>query len=233
MIPTHAPSLDSYWTTLAQQLPIFSENDQHVALTIYRELARGEPLTAEQLAHALDVPIPRAREALARESIKSFTYSDDQGRLLGFGGLATAPMHHRFEVKGHTLWTWCAWDSLFLPELLGETARVASPDPETGEVVRLTVAPDRIQTVQPTTAVLSFLSPKTHDLDTSARNAMANFCHFVFFFASHESGERWATKHPGTFLYTLEDASELAKRVNQRNFGHALRSARQPAGSGR
>jgi alkylmercury lyase len=42
-------------------------------------------------------------------------------------------MHHRFEINGLTLWTWCAWDSLFIPEILAQTARVASRDPETGE----------------------------------------------------------------------------------------------------
>jgi alkylmercury lyase len=33
-------------------------------------------------------------------------------------------------MNDRTLWTWCAWDSLFLPEILGHPARVTSPDPE-------------------------------------------------------------------------------------------------------
>jgi hypothetical protein len=33
---------------------------------------------------------------------------DGQGRVLGFGGLAGAPMHHRLEVDGRDLSTWCA-----------------------------------------------------------------------------------------------------------------------------
>ncbi|MGH7575101.1 MAG: organomercurial lyase [Longimicrobiales bacterium] len=49
-------------------------------------------------------------------------------------------MHHRFEIDARTLGTWCAWDSLFIPELLGEAARVQSTDPETGEVVRCVTA---------------------------------------------------------------------------------------------
>src|SRR2546422_6561781 len=56
--------------------------------------------------------------------LKAFVYPDDEGRVLGFGGLAAAPMHHRLEVDGRTLWTWCAWDSLFIPEILGKRARV-------------------------------------------------------------------------------------------------------------
>jgi len=51
---------------------------------------------------------------------------------------------------------------------------------------------------------------------------MASFCHFIFFFSSRSSGERWLTKHPDTFLYSLDEAFTLAKRFNVRNFGSEL-----------
>ena len=41
--------------------------------------------------------------------------------------------------------TWCAWDTLFLPALLGETAEVRSTCPVTGSVVELVVAPDAVK----------------------------------------------------------------------------------------
>jgi hypothetical protein len=47
-------------------------------------------------------------------------------------------MHHRFEVQGRTLWTWCG-GSLFIPEILGRSAHVTSADPENGEIVNLVV----------------------------------------------------------------------------------------------
>lgn len=59
---------------------------------------------------------------MERGAIKSFVYPDGEGRVLGFGGLTVAPMHHRFEVGGRILWTWCAWDSLFIPGTLGRQA---------------------------------------------------------------------------------------------------------------
>lgn len=120
------------------------------------------------------------------------------------------------------LWTWCAWDSLFIPELLGATARVESPDPESGELVRLVVRPSGVTSVRPNTAVVSFHMPDASELDVSAANIMETFCHFVFFFAARGSGELWVAKHPGTFLYPIEDAVTLAKRLNIRNYGHEL-----------
>ena len=139
--------------------------------------------------------------------------------MLGFGGLAVAPLHHRFEVDGRSLWTWCAWDSLFIPEILGQTARVTSPDPETGELVRLVVTPHRIESAEPGSAVVSFLLPDADAFGRSAANVMAKFCHFVFFFGSRASGERWLAKHPGTFLNSVDEAFSLAKRLNARIFG--------------
>jgi alkylmercury lyase len=112
------PTLEQYWERLASELPAFSPEEQRAAVTLYRELAKGQVVDAEQLARALDVSPAEGRALLARDSIKAFTYADDQGRVLGFGGLAVPQMQHRFEVDGRTLWTWCAWDSLFIPEIL-------------------------------------------------------------------------------------------------------------------
>jgi alkylmercury lyase len=217
-----APPLDEYWGKLSSQLRPFSSEEQRVAVTLYRELAKGKAVDADQLARALGLSPGESRELLQHDVIKNFIYPDKDGRVLGFGGLATAPMHHRFEVEGRTLWTWCAWDSLFIPEILGRSARVTSPDPETREIVRLIVTPDLVESVVPTEAVVSFIQLEADVFRTSAANLMASFCHFVFFFASRSSGERWIAKHPGTFLYSVEDAFTLAKRLNARNFGSEL-----------
>jgi len=85
----------------------------------------------------------------------------------------------------------------------------------------LVVSPDRVESVEPVDALVSFLLPDGH-FRTSAANVMAQFCHFVFFFPSRSSGERWVGKHPGTFLYSLDEAFALAKRLNAKNFGTEL-----------
>jgi alkylmercury lyase len=227
-----APALDAYWETLAGHLRPFSPDEQRTAVELYRQLAKGKAVDAAQLGDALGVSAAEARALLQREAIKAFVHPDAEGRVLGFGGLAAAPMHHRFEVSGRTLWTWCAWDSLFIPEILGRQARVNSPDPESREVVRLTVSPERVDSVVPAKAVVSFIQPEAEMFQSSAAKVMAQFCHYVFFFSSRQSGERWVAKHPRTFLYSLDDAFTLAKRFNARNFGPELArraSSRAPA----
>ena len=216
------PALDAYWEKLVAHLRPFSPDEQRTAVELYRQLAKGKAVDAAQLGDALGVSTVEARALLEREAIKAFVYPDAQGRVVGFGGLAAAPMHHRFEVSGRALWTWCAWDSLFIPEILGQQARVNSPDPESREVVRLTISPERVDSVVPAETVVSFIQPDAEVFQSSAANVMANFCHYVFYFASPSSGARWTAKHPGTFLYSLDDAFALAKRLNARNFGPEL-----------
>jgi alkylmercury lyase len=216
------PAVDEYWRALAPHLRPFSPEEQRAAVALYRELAKGQAVDAAQLGQALGIPAAESRTLLQRDSIKCAVFPDREGRVLGFGGLAAAPMHHCFVVDGRDLWTWCAWDSLFLPKILGHQARVASPDPETGEVVRLVVTPERIESVEPKDTVISFVWLDAEVFRTSAANIMAKFCCFVYFFASPASGERWVSKNPGTFLCTLEEAFALAKRFNEHNFGMAL-----------
>jgi alkylmercury lyase len=194
------PPVDEYWGKLASFLRPFSPEEQRAAVALYRELAKGSPVHADQLGHALGISPTESRALLQQEAIKCFVYADDEGRVLGFGGLAAAPMHHRFEMEGRTLWTWCAWDSLFIPEILGRSAHVTSADPENGEIVSLVVAPDHVESAVPETAVVSFIELDAPVFQGSAANVMANFCHFVFFFSTRSSGERWIARHPGTFL---------------------------------
>jgi hypothetical protein len=65
---------------------------------------------------------------------------------------------------------------------------------------------------------VSFLRP---DAPFDA-GVIQSFCHFVHFFASSQAGERWGAAHPGTFLLTLGQATDLAARANTRMFPRTL-----------
>ncbi len=210
---TTTPQVEEYWAALEQALPDSSPEEQRAAVVLYRELARGRAVTPEQLGRALNVSQADAEALLGRPSIRSFMYRDAQDQLVGFGGLTIVPMHHKLGVAGRTLWTWC----------LGLRAEVESPDPETGRLVRLVVAPNQVENVDPEGTVVSFVMPDT--LDQSAATVIASFCHFIFFFESRDSGERWVAKHLGTFLYPLSVAFDLARRWNRARFGAALASS--------
>jgi alkylmercury lyase len=199
--------------------------EQRAGLVLLRELARGEPVAVAQLARALGVPVETAQVLLTDSAMSPFGHKDEEGRIQGFYGLSVTPTHHQLTINGRTLWAWCALDTLLYPELFHASAVIETRDPETGELVRLMVSPDRIETAEPAGVVASIRRPEGWDA-TSAARIIASFCHFHFFFASRESGERWVAKHPETFLLQLDEVYSFIKRINAHLFGAELAQLR-------
>lgn len=118
---------------------------------------------------------------------------------------------HKIFLDRRKLWAWCAWDALFLPRRLGATLDVRSRCPVTGREITLRVAPEGVKSVEPAKVVVSFLEPsRPFDGDI-----IKSFCCFVHFFIDAESGERWTSERPGTFLISLEDAFELGRLTDE------------------
>lgn len=202
-------------------VPRFDAMGGRLAVALYRELATGAAVPLARLAALLDVPQERVASVLSASTV----FYDGSGAVTGFRGLALAEVSaHRFRVDGVTLYTWCAWDSLFIPGILGRTADVVSRDPVSGGEILLRIAPDRVEHVDPAGTVLSFLAPERR-LD---RDVIRNFCHFVHFFRSADHARTWTAAHPGTFLLSVEDGFALGRLTNARNFGDALGAATAP-----
>ncbi len=183
--------------------------EQRVSLQLYRLLAEGQPVAPARLARALGFS-----EATVKSILEGWpgVYYDEERCVVGYWGLALRKMAHRFEVQGRLLYTWCAWDSLFIPELLQQVATVTSSCPVTSEAIQLTVAPGSIRDCRPAGTVMSFLTPPA---ESFRRDVIQHFCHYVHFFSSADAGAQWLTKHKGTFLLSLDRAAELARIKNR------------------
>ena len=204
-------TLNALASELLARLPTMTGEEQRLGLEIYRQLAQGEPVLRSELAEALEAPTNTVDELLGHPNLKCLTYTDKQGRIIGFGGLAVREMPHRFRIDGRTLYTWCAWDSLFLPSILDLEAEVDSPAPGGTVRVHLKVAPDGVKEVQPRNAVMSFLLPSAHTFQADVLKAMASFCHYIFFFPNRENAAAWARSHPDTTVISVSEAFELGR----------------------
>ncbi|MGH7820905.1 MAG: organomercurial lyase [Candidatus Binatia bacterium] len=213
------PNVTELADTLVSAFPKLDPVKRRVAIATYRRLALGRPVPVRDIGAEAGVVEAEVRRILG-EWIGVFR--DPEDRIVGFWGLAIPKMKHRFEVDGVALHTWCAWDTLFLPELLGRTARVESACETSGEPVRLTVSPAAIEGAEPSSPVMSFLAPEASRFQ---QDVIENFCHYVHFFRSREDGEKWVGRAPGTFLLTLDEAFEIARRKNRLQFGALLESA--------
>jgi alkylmercury lyase len=197
---------------LADQLitvgPALAEREQHLAITLYRLLAEGEPVGAPALADRAAMPRDEVERTLSEWG---GIFTDEQANVIGFLGLSIRPMPHRLTVAGRTLYAWCAFDALFLPELLDATAQVESRFPTTGEQITLTVTGTEVSNLRPEATVLSYLH-KDKPLDQHVINT---FCHFIHFFADPAAADEWTAQRDGTFTISVADGREIARLVNR------------------
>lgn len=205
---TERPTLDDLVDILRPAFPSLNKLEQKVSLQIYRLLCKGSPVTQQMLAESLQIPIEIIHEMLVRWWGIHF---DHQDRIIAYWGLTIQPTQHCFEINGQVLYAWCAWDTLFLPEILQIPARVESLCATTRARIRLTISPNRVEHVQPKYTVISFMTPEAA---RAKENVVTHFCHFVHFFESQEAGLVWTGQHTGTFLLTIDEAHRLGRKIN-------------------
>jgi len=204
--------VDAIDAALAAATPRLDEGGRHLATAVLRLLAAGDPVSVPAAAAAAGLPARRAGELL-----RSWpgVFWDDRGQVTGFWGLALLPMPHRIRRAGTDLYAWCAFDPLFLALVIGDL-QAATADPVSGEAISYHLARDgAISGASHPHSVLSFLRPSQPWDD----DVMTAFCHYVWHFTSPATAQRWTAAHPGTFVLSLDDAAELARRHGARAFG--------------
>ncbi len=191
---------------------------QRALLTLYRLIAEGEPVSVERLAVKLGLDDNTVRNLLGRLPPSTYQY-DEPGRIIGFGGLSQTPTRHQFMVGGRDLYTWCAFDGLFLPQLLGSPARITTACPVTRADIRLTVTPEGVEKADPDGVVMSFVMPETAGYRADLRGT---FCRYVNFFASDQAGAAWLTENAGAAMLSLAEAYALGRIRNETGFKDIL-----------
>lgn len=214
--------LDRISAAILAILPALDEAERRISLSLYRLLAAGEPVSTESLARAAGADRARVERMLAAWP---GVYRDAEGRVIGYWGLTIAKTRHRMIAGSRQLYAWCAWDTLFLPEILDGDARVESSCQATAEPVVLRVGPAGVEAggARP---FVSFVAP---DPGKIAADVVGNFCHFIHFFATERAGREWVAGRPSAVLATLDEAWALGRERNARHFA----GMRLSSGAGR
>jgi len=204
--------------TITGLFPKLTHQEQEIALKLYQLLTEGSPVSFESLSKALGLS-----EEVVKSTLKEWygVYFDDSGDVIGFWGLALPEMSHRFILNGKTLYTWCAWDSLFIPNLIQRTAHVESTCPVSGKKIYLTVSPKQLKKIEPTGAVMSLITPEAAKI---RENVIMHFCHYVHFFYSRDLGHEWISQNQGTFLLSIHDSFALGHMKNQGRFNKIFKN---------
>jgi alkylmercury lyase len=193
--------------TLATRLTAHLDCTQDVACRqIMRAMVEtGQPLAPVHLARRLQMSQENLTAHLARVPDTEF---DAQGYIVGWG-MTLLPTQHHFLLKDHSLFTWCAFDTVLFPPLLQVEAQVQSVCEATDQPITFVATRSAgIADLLPATSVLSLILP-TERCDC----VRGTFCEQSLFFQSEEAASSWMVLHPDAVLLSVEEAAALGQMV--------------------
>lgn len=213
--------VDDLAAAAAAALPPLDGAQRLVGLAVYRAMAEGLPATPARLAGLSGLPLAVVAEVVAGLP----TATVEAGAVIAFLGLQVTPGHHRLAFGNVVLGTWCAWDTLFLPELVGRVGTATSVCPVTGDPVTVVVDPVcGVRHAVPAGARLTFVArPRPYGDDLAV-----GFCRWIHFVRDDEAGAAWIAGHDGAgrsadapelTVLSLADGVALGRRTNALLFG--------------
>lgn len=193
----------------------YGPNRSRLLIEVMRALAVGRPVTRERVGRLIaGLGIDRDD---AHRFLREVTERDADDNIVGACGLSLNRTPHRFTINGVRLSAWCAEDTLVLPAMLDQTATVESRSPASGETIRLTVSPQRVEAVNPAGAVVSMVVVDPDAAEMSSVEAIwSAFCHHIYFFASREEAVRWAAGRDDIEILSVDAAYELGRQLSSR-----------------
>lgn len=146
-------------------------------------LRQGRRATAEQLARSAGLEADRTRRALAAMADRGATELDEDGNVVGIGGLSLVPTHHELLLDGVPLYTWCAFDALGIPPAAGVDAHAQSRCGHCGRTLGVAFAAGE---PQGTPEVITWFP-----LCETAENVRRDFCDSANLFCNRDHLDTW------------------------------------------
>lgn len=197
-------SLERIAQQLVEYLRCQHEREEVLFQRVLRRLATGRPVEVSHLADTAGWGPGEVEEYLdGMSSIER----DGVGRVVGWG-LTLLPTAHRIQFQEHTLFTWCALDTLMYPVRLDRTAQVVSTCPITHLPITFSVSPLDIVDILPARAVMSLVLPLQQGDCTRE-----SFCVHSHFFSSAHAASLWQATYACALLFSMEDAAFLGHFV--------------------
>ena len=186
---------------------------------VMRVLALGHPVAEEQISRIiteLGIDGDKANQFLSQVAER-----DGSSNIVGIMGMSLNETAHRLDLNGTHLFAWCAMDTLFLPAMLNQIATIESASPVSGQTVRLTTSPQKVEAFEPASALLSFVvvEPDQANLN-SVESIWSTFCSHIYFFASYEEAEQWVGGREEIEILSVEEGFELGKLLSSGFLSH-------------
>ncbi len=171
-----------------------------------RLLSRGRPVPPKDIADALGVSEETVE--LTLNAMGTGVKRDEAGDVVEIFGLSLNPTRHRFIVGDQELYVWCAGDAISFAGALQQPVRIESTDPVSGDAIRLETTPEGVKSVEPESAVVSYVT------SVDPEDIRESFCNSVNFFTSPETAQQYLSTRPGLKMLTVRDVEEVNRVTN-------------------
>ncbi|MGH7777718.1 MAG: organomercurial lyase [Candidatus Dormibacterales bacterium] len=173
------------------------------------------PVTSSRLAEVMGWPVSEA-EALARQGGWG-TRIEDGLITVNPEGAPSAPRRYLQIGDRRVGVTGCAPDVFLYAPLVRPSLQLDETCPVTETPIRLTFTPNRVESVDPSGAVVVMPHPREldqpesgFDLEECRTDLDGNLCSQCPFYSSAEAAQGWAAAHPGGRLFPIREAWDLS-----------------------
>ena len=192
-----------------------------LSVALYRGLGAGLPVERATVAKELSLSA-REVDRLITLLPPSTIDLDGEDAVIGFAGLSLGKANHVFRVGQLKLHTWCVFDALFLPQILGKPATSVTHCPKMGMEIVVAIDPAKGVGCELLRPVMSIVAPSKTACCENLRGA---FCNHVNFFVDEITFRGWSDSGTDVDCVSLEVAYGLARQRNQYRYGEHLSSA--------
>lgn len=187
---------------------------QKISVEIYRLLSKGKPISIISLANKMNMKEKNLKTLLSTFPSSAIEYNKNSD-ITAFIGLSITPTKHTLFVDDTKLYTWCVFDGIFLPEILGKPVNIVTHCAATNETISVHLKPNSFFLSDPRESVMSITIPNAQSCKDNIRGV---FCNYVNFFSNVKSYNMWKRNNKNTEMLTLEQACVLAKQLNEKRY---------------
>lgn len=190
---------------LTGSMMAFADGSADQILHIWRVvklLSKGRPLSPERIAVELQLSQDEV------DALLQIGELNQDGDLVGLG-LSLVPTPHAYQIEGRQLYVWCAGDAIMFSIFLKADATIESPDPFSGDKIRLIATPAGVRNVEPATAVVSHPTAGVVGLEY----LQTEFCNPTNFFTSVETASQYVSQRPELVIIPVDEVFHIWNQV--------------------
>lgn len=198
---------------LINLLPQLKKETRVLARLIYLELAKGKPVTFEQLENISGYP--EAQLTTILDELNYLEYDHNQA-IVAYRGITLTPTPYRIEIDFLTektiVFSWCAFDALFLADLLQQNLTIFAECPSCHQAIKLTFVNNKNHNSAKYHHYMSFILPSR---DNYNQDLVNSFCGYIHFYCDEICVANAPNKLTDIQFFSISDAMKVAKQRNK------------------